>query len=155
MDVRNRIKNAHLTHLISELPRYELQRRLSASKDFSNISVLAVDPGAMSDTELFRDSPLFLRIFLDWIAAPLTPLLNRIWPNGYFRTRAKSAHDLLVACFDENDILGKYPKAVYLNGSELAATSPETRDEAKQKRLWDASVEISGVKDEETPLRLR
>lgn len=50
---------------------------------------------------------------------------------------------------------GKHPKAVYLNGSEYAGTSAETRDEGKQKRLWDASVEISGVKDEETPLRLR
>ena len=109
----------------------------------------------MSDTELFRDSHRVVRSFKSYKSAPKTPLLNRIWPNGYFRTRAKSAHDLLVACFDENDILGKYPKAVYLNGSELAATSPETRDEAKQKRLWDVSVEISGVKDEETPLTLR
>ena len=111
----------------------------------------------MSDTELFRDSPLFLRVLLAWVLAPTTPLLNRIWPNGYFRTRAKSAHDLLVACFDEKDggVLGKRPKGVYLNGSELAATSPETRDEAKQKMLWDASVEIAGVKDEETPLALR
>lgn len=45
--------------------------------------------------------------------------------------------------------------AVYLNGSEYAGTSAEMRDEAKQKRLWDASVEISRVKDGETPLRLR
>lgn len=109
----------------------------------------------MTDTELFRESPLFLRLVLSWAVTPLTPLLNWIWPNGYFRTRAKSAHDMLVACFDENDVLGKYPKAVHLNGSELASTSPETRDEAKQKRLWDASVKISGVRDEETPLRLR
>ena len=109
----------------------------------------------MTDTDLFRDSPLFLRIALSWLVAPLTPLLNWIWPNGYFRTRAKSAHDLLVACFDENGVLGKYPETAYLNGNELAATSPETRDEAKQKRLWDASVEISGLKDEETPLALR
>ena len=108
----------------------------------------------MTDTELFRDSPLFLRIALSWLVSPLTPLLNWIWPNGYFRTRAKSAHDLLVACFDKNDVLGKHPKAAYLNGSELAGTGAETRDEAKQKRLWDASVEIAGVKADETPLAL-
>lgn len=60
-----------------------------------------------------------------------------------------------MACFDDDVLLGKHPKAVYLSGSALAGTSAETRDEAKQKRLWDASVELSGVKDEETPLRLR
>ena len=109
----------------------------------------------MTDTELFRDSPFFLRLALSWLVAPMTPLLNRIWPNGYFRTRAKSAHDLLVACFDENDTLGKDPKAKYLNGSEVAGTSAETRDEGKQKVLWGASVDIAGVKDEETPLALR
>lgn len=95
-----------------------------------------------------------MRIMLDWLVTPLTPILNWIWPNGYFRTRAKSAHDLLVACFDE-DVLGKHPKAMYLNKSAIAGTSAETRDEGKQKRLWDASVEISGVKDEKTPLTLR
>lgn len=108
----------------------------------------------MTDTEIFRDWTLSSRIMLNCVVTPLTPTLNWIWPNGYFRTRAKSAHDLLVACFDE-DVLGKHPKAAYLSGSEFAGTSAETRDEGKQKRLWDASVEISGVKDEETPLRLR
>ena len=137
-----------------ETSRYELQRRLSASQEFGNISVLAVDPGAMSDTELLRESPLHLRLGVNWIVAPLTPILNWLWPNGYFRTRKKSARDLLVASFDE-DKLGRYPKAVYLNGSELACSSPETKDEAKQKRLWDASVEISGAEEGETPLSLR
>lgn len=109
----------------------------------------------MTETSLFRDSPLPLRIFFDWIATPLSPLLVRIWPNGYFRTAGKSAHDLLVACFDEGGVVGKNPKAVYLNGSVAAGTSEETRDEGKQRRLWDASVEISGVRDEESALRLR
>ena len=59
-----------------------------------------------------------------------------------------------MACFDEG-VLGKYPKGVYLNGSKVAGTSEETRDEGKQRRLWEASVEISGVGDWETPLGLR
>lgn len=108
----------------------------------------------MPDTDLFREAPLALRILLGWIAAPLTPVLNWIWPNGYLRTRAKSAHDLVSACFDE-EALGKHPKAVYLNGNEPAGTSAETRDEGKQRRLWDASVEISGVGDGESALGLR
>ena len=112
--------------------RYELQRHLSASKEFGNISVLAVDPGAMTDTEMFRESPLLSGLSLSWIVLTLSPILNWIWPNGYFRTRVKSARDLLMASFDE-DRLGKHPGAVYLNGSELAGTSPETKDEAKQK----------------------
>lgn len=108
----------------------------------------------MADTELFKESPLFLRIALAWIIAPLSPLLNWIWPNGYFRTRAKSAQDLLVASFN-TDRLGEHPKAVYLNGSEFAATSLETMDEAKQKELWDASAGLAGFIDGDTPLNLR
>lgn len=103
-------KIAHKPSHLTQRNRYELQRRLSASQSYSNISLLALDPGAMTDTSLFRDSPLSLRLITS-LTTPLTPILNWIWPNGYFRTRAKSAHDLLVACFDE-DTLGKHPKAV-------------------------------------------
>ena len=74
-----------------------------------------------------------------------------IWPNGYFRTRAKSAHDVLAACFDEGGVLGTHPKGVYLNGSDVAGTSPESRDEGKQRRLWEASIEMVGLKGGEMP----
>ena len=95
-----------------------------------------------------------LRIFLGWIATPLTPVLNWIWPNGYFRTRAKSAHDLVLASFDE-DALGRHPKGVFLNGTAVAVSSAETRDEGKQRRLWEASVEMAGVGDGDSALGLR
>ena len=134
--------------------RYELQRRLSASTEYQDVSVLAVDPGAMTETELFRESPFLLRIALTWVVAPLSPILVWIWPNGYFRTAAKSANDLLVASFNTNR-LGEHPKAVYLNGSDFAATSPETLEEAKQKKLWDASAELAGFTDGDTPLNSR
>ena len=87
--------------------------------------------------------------------APISPILTWIWPNGYFRTRAKSAHDVLAACFDEGGVLGKYPKGVYLNGSEVIGTSAETRDEGKQRRLWKASVEMARLGEGEMPLELR
>ena len=134
--------------------RYELQRRLSASTEYKDLSVVAVDPGGMTDTTLFRDSPLLLRLALGWIVSPLSPLLVWIWPNGYFRPSSKSAHDLLAASFD-TDRLGKHPKAVYLNGSQFAVSSPESREEAKQKELWDASAKFAGLTDGDTPLNAR
>jgi hypothetical protein len=75
-------------------------------------------------------------------------------PNGWFRTPYKSATDVLTASFDE-ETLGKHPKTVYLNGSARAETSPEARDESKQKQLWEASVRLTGLKHGETVLDLQ
>ncbi len=55
--------------------RYELQRRLEGT-EYSDISVLAVDPGAMPNTSLIRESSWFLRFMVHWIAGAITPLLT-------------------------------------------------------------------------------
>lgn len=67
-------------------------------------------------------------------------------PNGNFRTKKKSAKDLLNASFDE-EALGKHPKAVYLNGSAKFEPGKETRDETKQKPVWigeSENVKVEG-----------
>ena len=132
-------------------PRYEFQRRLAASKELANISVLAIDPGAMPGTSLIRDSSLSLRVMVHGLMGTLTPLLQFFFPNGYFRTPNKSAHDVLNACFDESKI-GRHPKGLYLNGSAVIHSSAETRQEEKQKRLWKQTIDLTELRKEETVL---
>ena len=138
-----------LMALADHMGRYELQRRLSTSPDMSNVTLVAVDPGAIPGTGLLRDSSLLLRIVVHWMMGPVTPILCWMSPNGYFRTAAKSAVDLFNASFDQNKG-GKYPKGLYLNGSDIAQSSPETKDQEKQKRLWKFSIELTGLKQRET-----
>lgn len=133
--------------------RYKLQRLLSTSAELSNVSVLAVDPGAMPGTGLLRDSSVVLKIMVHWVGGLLTPLLTWWSPNGFFRTPAKSAKDVFNACFDENT-LGRHPQAVYLNGSEKATSSTETQDEEKQDRLWEWSVSMADLQWSETAVQL-
>lgn len=129
---------------------YELQRRLAGTK-YSDVSVVAVDPGAMGGTGLFKESPATLRFVLHGVMAPLGVVTTALSPNGNIRTPSKSAKDLLNASFDEGT-LGKHPKAVYLNGSARFEPSKETRDETKQKQLWMESVKLSGLREDEAVL---
>ncbi|KAF6241010.1 hypothetical protein HO173_000804 [Letharia columbiana] len=63
---------------------YELQRRLAGTK-YSDISVLAVDSGALGGSGLFKESPAALRFVLYWMLAPLAVVTTILSPNGNFR----------------------------------------------------------------------
>jgi hypothetical protein len=82
----------------------------------------------------------------------LAPVLVLLQPKGSLRTPAKSARDLLRASFDEK-MLGKHPKALYLNRSEVGHVIPEALDENKEKPLWEGSLRHADVKEGETVLR--
>ena len=133
--------------------RYELQRRLSSDPALSDISVLSVDPGGMG-TAIAREAPFLIQLLMDWIIPLLAPILVRLQPNGSFRTPAKSAVDLLRACFDETPPVGKHPKSLYLNGSEVGPVTPEAKDEKKQKELWEGSLGYAGIKEGDTVLKI-
>jgi|ERR1700722_4198276 hypothetical protein len=97
--------------------RYEFQRHISADTALSNISLMCLDPGDM-DTGLTRDAPVFTQVLVKWIIPMLVPVLILLQPNGFLRTSAKSARDLLQASFDEK-MLEKHPKALHLNKPEV------------------------------------
>ena len=107
----------------------------------------------MATTNLLGGSPLGTRVMVHYIIGPLTPLWSWFSPNGYFRTTIKSANDVLTATFDESR-LGKHPRGFYFNGNVIALSSPETRDEDKQKMLWAYSVKLVGIKQQETAINL-
>jgi hypothetical protein len=135
---------------------YELQRRLDIDPVLSNISVLSVDPGGMA-TGIARDGPFAMRFLLAWVIPALSQvirLLEFVQPNGSLRRPATSATDLRRACFDENEPLGKHPKAIALNGSAIGAhQTPEALDEKKQKELWTGSLKYAEIREGDTVLK--
>jgi hypothetical protein len=93
-----------------------------------------------------------MSVFLGrWIFSFLTLMLTRIWPNGYFRTAEKSARDTERALYD-TDEFGEHPKALYVNGHLRAEPSPEAKDVAKGKMLWEDSVRYANLKHGDTAL---
>ena len=103
-------------------------------------------------TGIARDAPFLIQILMNWIIPVLAPIVILLQPNGSLRTPAKSAADLLQACFNEKE-LGKHPKALYLNGSEVGSVTPEAKDEKKQRELWEGSLRHAGIKEGDTTLK--
>jgi len=97
-----------------------------------------------------RHAPMFYR-FIFQILRYFIGVINYFFPKLPFRSPQRSAEDLLYASFDK-ETLGVHPKAVTLNGRTEEMTSGESRDEAKGKRLWEGSLVLSGLKEQETIL---
>ena len=115
-----------------------------------NISIMALDPGAMPGTGISRDAPFTIRATIRVLRLMLG-FINYFFPNAPFRSPKRSAGDLLHASLDEEEI-GARPKAVNLNGRVRENTSAESRDEAKWKKLWEGSVKLAGLKKGDTVL---
>lgn len=71
------------------LSKYESQRHLAGTKN-PDISVLAVDPGAMGGTGLLRESPAALRFAAKRVLAPISVLTSALSPNGNLCTLKKN-----------------------------------------------------------------
>lgn len=71
--------------------------------------------------------------------------------NPLIRTTSKTGADFLRVCFDKK-AFGEFPKARYINGSELYHTPEEARDEEQQKLLWEGSLKLVGLKGDDTIL---
>jgi hypothetical protein len=87
-----------------------------------------------------------------WSFQYLAPILNYFWPNHFVRTAAKTGDDLVRVCFDDKKF-GKFPKAVYVDGSEIGAKmNEEAKDKKKQEKLWEGSLRYAGIKEGDTVL---
>lgn len=131
--------------------RYELQRRLEADPQLSDVSVMSVDPGAMPNTGLVKDASWIIKIMLHYVLGSMISIVTWFRPNGDYRTPWKSAGDLLFASFDEKHI-GKHPRALFLNGTAKAESGVEARNEHYQKELWKASVPMAHLEKGDTVL---
>ena len=112
---------------------YELQRRLQGT----NTIAAAAHPGG-SNTELARNLPAAIRIPFEAVA----PLLAQGPDMGALPTlRAATDPGVLGGQYYGPDGFGEqrgYPKVV--------ASSVASHDTAAQRRLWDLSEELTGVK---------
>jgi hypothetical protein len=134
--------------------RYELQTRLSADPALSKISIIAADPACVGGTDHYEPStfPSHLYFTLKYVLVPLQSISSLLFPNGPLRSTTQVGKDLNFACWDE-ETLGEHPKAVYLDGRKIVGSSPESKDQEKQKRLWRESLGVVGLKEEETILK--
>jgi hypothetical protein len=106
----------------------------------------------MPNTGIQRSSPWHIRFVVFPLLRAYVAGAQYIAPNGLFRSTRKSAQDVLNACFQEDAPISQYPKAMYLSGSKTSQSSTESRDEEKQKRLWDGSLKLAGLEEAETAL---
>jgi hypothetical protein len=96
--------------------------------------------------------PFYARAVLQYALVPLQSVWVWFFKNGRFRTAGQVGKDLVWCCWDKV-VLGKEPRAVYLNGTEVTTSSPESRDVVKQEVLWKGSLELAGLKDGEIALK--
>jgi hypothetical protein len=123
---------------------YELQRRVEKDPETQNISCLLQDPGAVGGTTLLAQMPFWIRWVLMYVMVPVQAVWVLLFRNGRFRTTRQVGRDLIWSCWDEKS-LGKTPRGLYLNGTEVSSSSKETYDESKQGRLWKESLELVGL----------
>ncbi|KAH7351327.1 hypothetical protein BKA65DRAFT_255925 [Rhexocercosporidium sp. MPI-PUGE-AT-0058] len=130
---------------------YALQRRLDSSPTLFKVSIFSLDPGGMGGAELTKRGSAASKFLWTYIMPAIQSWAVYFWPNGFLRTNDKSASDVLRACFD-TEVVGRYPKGVFMNGGQIGMASWEARDEGKQGILWDGSVMLVGLGEGDTVL---
>jgi NAD(P)-dependent dehydrogenase (short-subunit alcohol dehydrogenase family) len=131
----NRVAAYGQSKLANLMFTYELQRRLALKG--APTAALAAHPGG-SDTELTRNIPRLLKPAVDVI----WPLMSQSAEMGALPTlRAATDPSAQGGQYYGPDGLGEqrgHPKVV--------KSSKKSHDEAKQRRLWEVSEELTGVK---------
>lgn len=108
----------------------------------------------MIHDNVMRKASALERHILQPAFRPLIKVTNFIWPNGSIRTVQKSSNDIVRAALQIDDpILGQYPKDAYLNGNEKAESAAASKDEDKQKALWEASLQYTNLVEMATALK--
>jgi hypothetical protein len=110
-----------------------------------------MEPGAVGGTGLFQSYtfPVWMWFILRYIA-PIIQIVT-VWfmPNGFLRTPQQVGKDLVFAGWTEG-----LKGASYLDGNVVRDSSPETHDAVKQGKLWEGSVRLAGIKEDETALKV-
>ncbi|MFY1615078.1 SDR family NAD(P)-dependent oxidoreductase [Micromonospora sp. WMMD736] len=130
----NRVAAYGQSKLANLMFTYELQRRLAPH---GTTVAVAAHPG-VSDTELARNSPAFVRVPLTVLAPVLTqPAAAGALPS----LRAATDPSVLGGQYYGPDGLGEVR-----GNPKLVTSSPESYDLAVQQRLWAVSEDLTGVR---------
>jgi NAD(P)-dependent dehydrogenase (short-subunit alcohol dehydrogenase family) len=122
-----------MSKLANLLFTHELQRRLGASG--SETIAVACHPGA-SDTELSRHLPRLVMLF-----APLLRLLTQSPAEGALPT-LRAATDPVV---QGGEYYGPANRFEMVGPPVLVQASAASRDDVVARRLWDLSIELTGI----------
>lgn len=132
---------------------YELARRLEAAGLAGGerpISVNAYEPGLVPGSGLARDYPVALRFIWDRILPAVSGALSPIVPG--LSTARKSGEALAAVVADPalERASGKYFPSHTRWREERS--SPESYDADRARELWEASVAMTGLTSEESPV---
>ncbi|CAG8960347.1 hypothetical protein HYFRA_00012421 [Hymenoscyphus fraxineus] len=119
---------------------YALNRHLQKSPDLKAITAIALNPGNLTDSRSLRtNTPKKLAVMQRFMLQPLGPIFSLLMPM--MRTSAKAAADVVD--------LAMSPKYAGEQGfftlNKKDESSPESRDEFKQEKLWGKSAEWAGI----------
>jgi len=131
--VNSKLCNVLFTYKLDELLKE------SGRKD---ISINAFNPGFMPQTNLGRDTSPGMRFMLKHIMPHMKLIIKEI------RTAEQSATDLFKLV-KEIQVSGKY-----FDGLNEIASSPLSYDRELSSRLWDASIQWTGLRQEETIFKI-
>lgn len=127
--------------LCNILTTYELQRRLLNS----NIRVNAFDPGMVPGTGLARTYSPTMR----FVWKNIFPLLRYTLPN--VNTARSSGKRLALLAYSDRY---KNTKGKYFEGTKEIPSSVDSYNVGYQHTLWTSSIDLLGIKQEETSVAL-
>ncbi|OTB01859.1 hypothetical protein M426DRAFT_323092 [Hypoxylon sp. CI-4A] len=127
---------------------HALNRYLEKDPKLNKITAVAYNPGGLVDSRMFqKNTYLSLNLLLRFVIRPLLPLIR--YQNPQMRLGAESAGDAIELALDR----ANPGERGYFDLLEKSESSIESRDEAKQERLWTKSAEWAGISKSDTALQ--
>ena len=127
--------------LCNILTTYELQRRLANT----GIRVNAFDPGLVPGTGLARNYPPVLKFISDYVFKALIVFVHNV------NTAQNSGKRLANLAYSDKY---KSAKGKYFEGEKEIKSSTDSYNKELQKNLWESSIELLGVTQNETSISL-
>lgn len=128
--------------LCNVLFAYELERRLR-QQAIDSINVNVFNPGLMPGSGLAQDYTPTAK----FVWHNILPILSRFVPKVNTIDNAGKALAKLVLDPELDDVSGKY-----FSGFKAIDSSEDSYDRAMAKQLWDGSIKLTQLKDNETIL---
>ncbi|KAI1208232.1 NAD(P)-binding protein [Annulohypoxylon truncatum] len=127
---------------------HALNRYLEKDESLNKITAVAYNPGGLVDSRMFQKNvSSSLYMLMRYAVQPLLPLLK--YQNPQMRLGADSGVDAIELALDR-----VHPgERGYFELLEKAESSPESRDESKQEKLWIKSAEWARISKDNTALR--
>lgn len=113
----------------------------------SKITAVALNPGSLTDSRSLRtNTPRKLAIMQRLILQPLGPVFHFLIPT--MRTSATAGADVIELALNP-----KYEgERGFFTLLEKDESSPESRDESKQQKLWVESAQWAGITSDNTAM---